>query len=370
MDTGMNTAPTSAATGPAWRLRVELNDRPGTLARLAAGLAARDCNILALTVLPVPDGVVDDLIISTPEGLRPADLITLVRAVGGRCAGITMADLHDLTDIPTSALRTATSLIEKSMSYPEAVRDLLGADAAEPLDAGSEAAATGAAAGDRQAVIGTTEDTTLLLRRGWAAFTEVELARANALADFRRAIDLHSSDPTAVVTNDGAGIVLRPGRPSDTDAVAAMHDRCSRASLFARYHTGTRSVPRRLLHRLLAPPRGQTIVGVQGHQVVALGQLINTSEPKIGEISLLVEDDWHGKGIGTALLTYLVRMARAAGYTELVGWCLPGERGLIGTATRAGVPMSTSYEDKLMRVAIDIRDPADLKDVPAAEPTG
>jgi len=33
-----------------WRLRVELTDRPGTLARLATSLAARQCNILALTV--------------------------------------------------------------------------------------------------------------------------------------------------------------------------------------------------------------------------------------------------------------------------------------------------------------------------------
>jgi GNAT superfamily N-acetyltransferase len=363
----MDTAHSDAGTGLAWRLRVELNDRPGTLARLTAGLADRDCNILALTVLPVPDGVVDDLIISTPEGLRPADLITLVRAVGGRCAGITKADLHDLTDTPTSALRAATSLVERSASYAEAVRDLLGADSAEPLDSAAEAPA-GAAAGERQAVIGTTEGTTLLLRRGWAAFTEVELARANALADFVRALDLPSSDPTAVITEDGAGIVLRPGRPSDADAVAAMHDRCSPASLFARYHTGTRSVPRRLLNRLLAPPRGQTIVGVQGHQVVALGQLINTSSPSIGEVSLLVEDDWHGQGVGTALLGYLVRMARAAGYAELVGWCLPGERGLIRTATKAGVPMSTSYEDKLMRVALDIRDNADLQVVSAIEP--
>jgi len=44
---------------PTWRLRVELTDRPGTLARLATSLAGKGCNILALTVLPVPDGVID-----------------------------------------------------------------------------------------------------------------------------------------------------------------------------------------------------------------------------------------------------------------------------------------------------------------------
>jgi GNAT superfamily N-acetyltransferase len=191
-------------------------------------------------------------------------------------------------------------------------------------------------------------------RRGWTPFTAVELARATALADLATALDRTGTDPAAVITHDGAGIVLRPGLPGDTDAVAAMHDRCSRASLFARYHTGTRSVPRRLLHRLLAPPRGQTSVGVLGHRVVALGQLINTATPAVGEVSLLVEDDWHGNGIGTALLGYLVRQARAAGYNELVGWCLPGERGLIRTASHAGVPVTTTYEDKLLRVSMNI----------------
>ena len=329
--------------GSVWRLRAELTDRPGTLARLTASLAARDCNILALTVLPVPDGVIDDLIISTPEDLRPADLVTLVRGVGGRCAGITRADPHNLTDGPTSALRLATSLVDRSSSYPEAVRALLDADSVEPADSPE-------ATDPRQPVV----DGDLRLRRGWSAFTEVELARAAALADLAGALDRAGTDPAAVITSDGAGIVLRPGNPADTDAVAAMHDRCSRASLFARYHTGTRTVPRRLLHRLLAPPRGQTTVGVLGHQVVALGQLINTAAPDVGEVSLLVEDDWHGKGVGTALLGYLIRQARAAGYTELVGWCLPGERGLIRTASGAGVPVTTTYEDKLLRVSMNI----------------
>ena len=359
------------SAGPVWRLRAELTDRPGTLARLTAGLAARDCNILALTVLPVPEGVIDDLIISTPADLRPADLVSLVRGVGGRCAGITKADPHDLTDGPTGALRLATALVDRSASYPEAVRALLGADSAEPIEAVDTAEAAEAetaehaeAADPREAaehaeVADPREPVVdnLRLRRGWSAFTEVELARAAALADLDRALDRAGTEPAAVITSDGAGIVLRPGLPTDTDAVAAMHDRCSRASLFARYHAGTRTVPRRLLHRLLAPPRGQTTVAVLGHQVLALGQLINTSTPAIGEVSLLVEDDWHGKGVGTALLGYLIRQARAAGYTELVGWCLPGERGLIHTAAGTGVPVTTTYEDKLLRVSMNIATP-------------
>lgn len=347
----MDAAHATPGAPPTWRLRVELNDRPGTLARLATSLAARDCNILALTVLPVPDGVIDDLIVSTPDELRPAELVTLVRAVGGRCAGIARAEMTDLTDAPTAALRVATKLVDRSAGYAESVRELLGADAVEPAEPDAEDAS--AASGGRQVTVHAADDTDLVLRRGWAPFTEVELARSAALADLVRAMGDPSIGATAVVTPDGAGVVLRDSLPSDGDAVSAMHDRCSRSTLFARYHAGTRSIPRRLLNRLLAPPRGRTVVGVIGHQVVAVGQLINTNDPAVGEVSLLVEDDWQGQGIGSALLTHLVRSARAAGHSELFGWCLPAERGLMKAASRAGFTVSTRYEEDLLRVSLD-----------------
>jgi GNAT superfamily N-acetyltransferase len=348
----MDAAQATPGTPPTWRLRVELNDRPGTLAKLATSLAVRECNILALTVLPVPDGVIDDLIVSTPDGLRPAELVTLVRAVGGRCAGIAKAEMTDLTDAPTAALRVATKLVDRSAGYAESVRELLDADAVEPAEPGTEDAAV--PGGGRQVTVRAADDTELVLRRGWAPFTEVELARSAALADLVRAMGEPSVDASAVVTPDGAGVVLRDSLPSDADAVSAMHDRCSRSTLFSRYHAGTRGIPRRLLNRLLTAPRGRTVVGVMGHQVVAVGQLINTNDPAIGEVSLLVEDDWQGQGIGAALLTHLVRAARAAGHTELVGWCLPSEHGLIKASRRAGFAVSTRNEDDLLRVCLDI----------------
>jgi GNAT superfamily N-acetyltransferase len=136
-----------------------------------------------------------------------------------------------------------------------------------------------------------------------------------------------------------------------------MHARCSRSTLASHYHAGSHGLPRRLRNRLLVPPRGRTVVGMTGHQVVAVGQLISTGDPAVGEVSLLVEDDWQAQGIGAALLVHLVRAGRAAGHTELVGWCVPGERGPVRTAGSAGFPVSTRFEDELMRVSIGaIRD--------------
>jgi GNAT superfamily N-acetyltransferase len=340
----MDAEPSGAA--PTWRLRVELTDRPGTLARLATSLADHGCNILALTVLPVPDGVIDDLIVSTPAELPPAELVTIVRGVGGRCAGITKAQHTDLTDAPTAALRVAAKLVDGSAGYPESVRELLGADSVTvggpPTDDGA-----------RQVAVPDVDGRPLQVRRGWAPFTEVELARSAALAGLVRAA-MTPVGPAAVVTSDGAGVVLRDSGPADSDALAAMHDRCSLSTVFARGPAGQQTLPRRLLNRLIAPPRGRTVVAVIGHQVVAVGQLINTADPGVGEVSLLVEDDWQDRGVGSALLAHLVRVGRAAGHGELFGWCRTGENGLIRAAERAGLAVSTRFEDDLVRVSARI----------------
>lgn len=203
-----------------------------------------------------------------------------------------------------------------------------------------------------QFVLGMPEGGAILVRRGWAPFTDTELSRAFALVELLRATQSIPLGPRAVLTSDGAGIVLRAGRQADTEAVAALHRRCSMRSLFARYHAGVRSVPRRWLHRLLAPPRGSTVLAVCGHQVVGIGQLIGMTTPDLAEVSLLVEDEWQRRGVGTALLGYLAGMARGAGFAELIGWCLPAEEALIRTGSRAGLPGSVRTEDGLLRVSL------------------
>lgn len=148
-------------------------------------------------------------------------------------------------------------------------------------------------------------------------------------------------------------VVVRSGTSADVEAVAALHERCSMRTLFSRYHSGMSTVPRRWLHRLLDPVRGTSLVVVRGDQVIALGQLIHTGLPGCAEVSLLVEDAWQRRGVGSELLSALATLG--AGYDELVAWCLPSENALVRTAAAAGLPATTRREDGLLRVSIDPR---------------
>lgn len=337
-----------------WRLRVRLVDSPGVLARLTVRLAAQDCNVLALSVLPVPDGVVDELVVAAPDRLQPADIVSLVHGEGARDVSIAAAEMHDLVDDRAATLRAVGRVLADPAELASALRSVLGADSVSPVTSGPEMAGWGVSALDpHQFVVSLPGGGALLVRRVWAPFTDTELARAFALLEVLRTAGTPA--PRAVVTSDGSGLVLRLGQPSDADAVADLHQRCSMRTLFARYHAGVRTVPRRWLHRLLSPPRGTTFVALAGREVVAVGQLIGTATPRLAEVSLLVEDTWQRRGVGAALLSHLAAVARGGDFDELVGWCLPAEDALVRTAARAGLGTRQRVEDGLLRVAVTLR---------------
>jgi GNAT superfamily N-acetyltransferase len=159
--------------------------------------------------------------------------------------------------------------------------------------------------------------------------------------------------PVVMTCSDGANLVLRQGVPGDADAVFALHGRCSKSTLFQRYHTGMRTVPRRWLHRLLVPPKGISLLAVCGREVVGLGQLIPVSTGQIAEVSLLVEDSWQRKGVGTALLARLGVLAGARGHRELMAVCLPGKDTIFRTAMRAGLtPEKPAEGESLVRIPL------------------
>jgi len=112
----MDTSHASTPAPPMWRLRAELRDRPGALARLTASLAALDCNILALTVLPVPDAAVQP----TTTCVSPRVPPTPVGALGS-AAGVTGDDAAESRLSPTLLVAVAVNVYAVPLVRPVTV---------------------------------------------------------------------------------------------------------------------------------------------------------------------------------------------------------------------------------------------------------
>ncbi|MBD8506107.1 wax ester/triacylglycerol synthase family O-acyltransferase [Hoyosella sp. G463] len=173
-------------TGQIWRVRVQLVDRPGTLSALTARLSAHECNLLAVTVLPVSGSdtsegnVVDDFVLRAPARMTADHLRALVESDSVTCCGLTTGSVNDLVDPETTLLRLTRAALAGTITVAEAIRRLLGADSMEPAARAREQAlldATGHAATI------TAAGNSTRYTRAWAPYVDGELARVEALLE-------------------------------------------------------------------------------------------------------------------------------------------------------------------------------------------
>lgn len=348
---GLAGAAGEAAAPGVWRLRIRMADRPGTLARVAIRLADLECNVLGLAVLPVPEGVLDEIVIRPADGLTRDQLVRAIRLEDCECLGITSADVHELVDGTTVSLAAAGRVLADPSAVVAAVRDVLAADMVTVVPA--DEANPGRSEGGHRAVLAVGDGEALVARRVWAPFVQLELARAEALLNLLATVRANLAGPAVVTCDDGATVVLRNGVPGDADVLAAMHGRCSPDTLFQRYRTGMSAVPRRWLRRLLAPRRGFSVLAVCGRDVIGFGQLIADAGGGTAEVSLLVEDAWQRNGLGAALLGRLAALAAARGYRTLVARRRPERDWAHRIALKAGLRTEPpAAGDTMVRVAL------------------
>lgn len=339
-----------------WRVRAQVDDDPGRLARLAGELAALDANVLGLNVQACTGGPVDEFFVHAPIGVRAADLADRLTAAGGRGVVVLPADAHELVDGPTKALVLAARLRDHPDVLPQALGELLGAaDAAWlPVDA----SLTGIYSGDREVLyVPTADGRAVRVHRPGMPFTMTESARAAALARIPAQAPQPppASTGTWLLLTDGSEVLLRPGHTEDVEHVQHMHDRCSPESRRLRYFTSIPRLPRAALERLLVPRAGVTLVAVRpGGGIAAVGSLLHTQDPGSGELALLVEDAWQGRGLGTAMLRRLGALALDRGMAELCAHVLPGNRRMLGVFDRAGLTGERTFEEGVVRLSMPV----------------
>jgi GNAT superfamily N-acetyltransferase len=294
------------------RIRTTVDERPGRLASLAAAIAAKDGNILGLSVQPDSDGTVDEFIADIPAS--PEAVRTALEEAGGRRVQVVPATAHELTDEPTRALLIAARLRATPWRLPELLGELLRADDARWVY-GAE--------------ISDLPDPTLLtvpvaprravrLRRSGLPFTLTEAARAAALVRLAQppAEETRGSE-RSIKLADGTEVTVRPLTMMYREAVRDLHERCSPETRRNRYFVASPTLPPGYFERMCDRSRGRSFVVGHDGRVVALAELAFTSEPGIGEITLLVEDRWQGRGLGRILMDMLLQTARDLGLAEV-----------------------------------------------------
>ena len=293
-----------------WRVRTTMPDRPGALARLARSCGEREVNILNLQIFPGVDGVTDELVLSAPRHWDERDVFALVARAGGTATSVATCTEQALVDGPTRFL----DAVRRVAHAPDDVVQVL----ARLLDA--EPAAGGAAPGrtDEDVLTVHCGERSVAVARA-TPFTATEHARAHAFAaavtELVLAVDAAGGlDPVAA--GAGPDVLFRVATAADSGAVSALHARSSADTVRRAHGTPLARVDARLARRLLVGGAG-ALVAVHDDRVVglaALGEVVDGA----ADLTLLVEDSWHKRGLGTRLLGGAATLAGGAGAAEVV----------------------------------------------------
>jgi len=158
---------------------------------------------------------------------------------------------------------------------------------------------------------------------------------------------------------NGRRVEIRALKPEDrTDLVTAVES-VSPQSLYRRFFTVKHGLTKQeidfflnvdfvthvALVAVMEEGRKQRIVG--GGRYVVL-------RPGTAELAFAVVDEYHGQGIGSALMRHLFAIAREAGLRELVAEVLPDNFPMLRVLDQSGLRRSIKRESEVVHVVLQL----------------
>ncbi|TMF44154.1 MAG: GNAT family N-acetyltransferase [Chloroflexi bacterium] len=150
-------------------------------------------------------------------------------------------------------------------------------------------------------------------------------------------------EPRVLELTDGTKVHVRPIVPEDEplliDAVAAMSER----TVYFRFFSPLKRLPDALAHRLAVVDYNDrfAIVGTThkpgGKQrIVGVARYDRAAETDVAETAVAVVDEFQRRGLGSALLTILGKVAREHGIKTFTLIVLPENQQMLGLLRKMG----------------------------------
>lgn len=141
--------------------------------------------------------------------------------------------------------------------------------------------------------------------------------------------------------SDGSAIDVRPIQPEDKRTIEATFDRLSEESRYRRFLTPKNHLSRSELAFLTEVDHSdhEALIGIDaetGDGVGAARYVRSPVDSEVAEVAVSVADDWHGRGVGTALLEELVERAREEGVQRFSALILSENHDVLRLFERVG----------------------------------
>ena len=159
-----------------------------------------------------------------------------------------------------------------------------------------------------------------------------------------------------VVLIDGSTCHLRPIKPSDRDALQAMHLAQSARSVYLRFFAPMPRLSERDLDRFTQVDYNERValIALVQDRIVGVGRydLVDRGE---AEVAFNIADSFQGRGMGSVLLEHLAAAARERSVTRFVAEVLPENRKMVRVFTDAGYEVKHHFDDGVISLEFDIK---------------
>jgi RimJ/RimL family protein N-acetyltransferase len=138
---------------------------------------------------------------------------------------------------------------------------------------------------------------------------------------------------------DGTELRGRPIEPADRAALVRHFKSLSGWSRYRRFLAPKRALSETELAHFteLDHHDAEALVAFDGDgELVAVARYFVLDDPTRAEVAIAVADRWQHRGVGTAMLSQLMRRARAEGIRAFVASCLVDNREMIGLFKELG----------------------------------
>jgi len=193
-----------------------------------------------------------------------------------------------------------------------------------------------------------------------------------------------SSHEVSVTLPEGRTLLLRPLRSGDENQLRALYYRLSSRSLYLRFSTTVKRLNTAQLERLtrinapddlalavisvpdpsdfLEPTQAATSTsstsleapGVESdHRIIGVSRLYGIPGSALAEFSILVEDQWQGRGVGAVLLVQLMKISKALGFGRIWGIVHPDNHRMIRLTRALGGQIMGSPTDSQLEILLD-----------------
>jgi len=156
------------------------------------------------------------------------------------------------------------------------------------------------------------------------------------------------------LTADGSIVRLRPIAGTDGDSLTGLYRKGSADSLRLRFFGSPgEHVIETEVARLVRPPANdhEAVVAEENGFIVGVASYERRpADSSSAEFAVFVDDEQHGRGIGTLLLEHLTAVARRAGVTELAGDVLPTNVDMLKVARGLDQRGSATFESGIIDV--------------------